>query len=736
VEGYEAAIKYPNQTAMKYFSTFEKALAEAKNSGVVIVPLTSVTREIEGLTAGNYFNVANSGYDVVLQATGLELVTEGTDPVKYTAKTAVAAVDTGEVFGYTTDGQYQEIERVMYFSEFKDAVAYAGNSQIIDVLQPVTYKMAVDDEFWVPTIDIDGQVAIENVQDAIAPLLTLTAPDGYAVAKEEGTEKYEGNTKCTCGNFTVTLDGGHVTGPDNVVYFGKTSDGKASYEVNTFNVGDNINLDPFINGVFTKLEAENGNILSGYVIEKWVYVSKHGEAEPLKMPKDSIEYEAYWKAVDPVNIKWYDGDGNILKETTQYPGEELAVVGLDQLNPIPTRDGYRPDYSNLWSPSTDKYSPVPESEDDLIFNMNWVEQHTVTLRADGKKVGTVDVDHGDVLANYELPALVKDGYDLGGWTLNGTDFDLTNTKVMEDLTLDAKWVPADYSKYARVSRNLTLGEAIVLNVNVTIKEGTSAADYTVNAEFVNAEGVKTSYVGVLSNVAKESGERVYRMSFAMAAKEMNIPVNVSVQYKGHQASEDKAFSVRDFCELYASSTSDEKEINICKAILDYGAYAQLNFGYDTANLANRNLSSGKVPTTVVPEAKKTESGACTGISKTGGSMSLESAFAMNVTFVPTETASAANLENYKFTIDGSPATATVQGGRYALKLEGLVAKELGNTHEFKITNKTDGTTLTVVDWPNAFLYRAYIGSEDDINMRNLCSAIYLYNQAAIAYFPA
>ena len=57
-------------------------------------------------------------------------------------------------------------------------------------------------------------------------------------------------------------------------------------------------------------------------------------------------------------------------------------------------------------------------------------------------------------------------------------------------------------------------------------------------------------------------------------------------------------------------------------------------------------------------------------------------------------------------------------------------------HTFQVSNKADGTTLTVTDWPNAYLYRAYIGSTDSslINLHHLCSAIYLYNQAAIAYF--
>ena len=290
---------------------------------------------------------------------------------------------------------------------------------------------------------------------------------------------------------------------------------------------------------------------------------------------------------------------------------------------------------------------------------------------------------------------------------------------------------SSFSGYATVTRSLTLGDSISLNVYVDIKDGTSAGDYTVKAEFTNARGETTLYDGVLSAVAALQSDGSYKLVFNPAAKEMNNIISVEVFYRGRQASEAREFSVREYCEAYARRRADqEKVVNICKAILDYGAYAQLNFGYDTGNLANRNLSSGLVESTAVPETSYPSSGACTGISGATANLNLVSQFEMNAFFAPNGTV---NKENYSFSVNGVPVEAVLSDGEYKVKKPGIVAKELGNTVDFKVTNKTDGTSFTFVDSPVAYLYRAYSRS-NNINLVHLCSAIYLYNQAAIAFF--
>ena len=302
------------------------------------------------------------------------------------------------------------------------------------------------------------------------------------------------------------------------------------------------------------------------------------------------------------------------------------------------------------------------------------------------------------------------------------------------MTLDAKWVDPDYSKYADVRRNLTLGDNIDLNVYVSIKDGTSGNDYTVNAEYVDANGKVTSKIGVLSEVTEKLDDGRYKFSFSPAAKEMNNIVSVKVQYKGKAACEDKEFSVRDYCEVYAEArATDVKTVNLCKAILDFGAYTQKYFNYDVENLANRNLSSDAVENTAVPETLRKITDVCTGIDKAASNMNLVSALEMNVFFYANGTASEETMKNYRFTVDGAEATAAVSNNRYVVNMAGILAKDLGNMHEFRITNRNDGSTLTVTDSPVAYLYRVY-STSNDINYVHLASAIYLYNQAAIAFF--
>ena len=266
---------------------------------------------------------------------------------------------------------------------------------------------------------------------------------------------------------------------------------------------------------------------------------------------------------------------------------------------------------------------------------------------------------------------------------------------------------------------------------VDIKEGTKAEDYTVQAEFTNGEGHTTRYDGVLSNVAVLQDDGTYKMRFLPAAKEMTNIVSVAVQYKGKAACDAKELSVREYCEAYAERrASQPKVVNLCKAILDYGAYAQLNFGYNTGDLANKNLSSGVVETTAVPEVSYPSTGSCTGIGGATANLTLPSDFAQNAFFGVSGTVEASN---YSFTVDGVPAAARFDGSEFRVSKTGIVARNLDKMISFKVTNNVDGSTFVFNDSPLAYLYRAYSRS-NNINLVHLCSAIYLYNQAAIAYF--
>jgi uncharacterized repeat protein (TIGR02543 family) len=358
------------------------------------------------------------------------------------------------------------------------------------------------------------------------------------------------------------------------------------------------------------------------------------------------------------------------------------------------------------------------------------EKVTVTFDSKGgSEVKAQEVVYGQKAVKPEDPT--KDGFKFVEWYEQGKtvpfDFD---TAITKDTVLEATW-EEDVSNYARVSRNLLLGQNIFLNVNITIKSGTSADDYTINATYVNGEGKQTTYIGKLSEVATHQSGDMYRVVFPVAAKEMNNIVNVKVQYKGKAACEDRELSVRDYCEDAASRNPNEKTLNLLKAILDYGAYSQLYFKYDTNNLANKNLTSGLVESTAVPKTDKSESAPCTGLTKASSSLGLEAAFEMDTKFAPSGTASEADMANYTFKIDGAAAVPELKSGRYVVTLKDITAVALGDMHTFTATHK-DGSVYTVNDSPIAYLYRAYSGS-NDINLVHLCSAIYLYYQAAIAY---
>ena len=253
---------------------------------------------------------------------------------------------------------------------------------------------------------------------------------------------------------------------------------------------------------------------------------------------------------------------------------------------------------------------------------------------------------------------------------------------------------------------------------VDIKEGTKAEDYTVQAEFTNGEGHTTRYDGVLSNVAVLQDDGTYKMRFLPAAKEMTNIQDSLLLRAGEKV------PVHEF--HYWDTTADGTDMTLTKV----SNGKQWNFGYNTGDLANKNLSSGVVETTAVPEVSYPSTGSCTGIGGATANLTLPSDFAQNAFFGVSGTVEASN---YSFTVDGVPAAARFDGSEFRVSKTGIVARNLDKMISFKVTNNVDGSTFVFNDSPLAYLYRAYSRS-NNINLVHLCSAIYLYNQAAIAYF--
>ena len=236
VEGNEAMIVYPGEPVPRYFKTFEEALDVAKNKqNLAITPLTSLKKTLTGLAADNFFNVAASEYDVEFRAENFELVAEGTDPVKYTAKTAVARVDTETIDYY--DEHYAPVYVKAYFADLGRASKFAANTKAVTLLGNVaTYALGTNGADEVLNLIESNTAKLSNIPSAIegmgsyldttaarpdnAQVWKLTAKKSVVVFAEGGQFKDGTDVK----TYATGVPGSAVTYPDMPKRTGYTLD--------------------------------------------------------------------------------------------------------------------------------------------------------------------------------------------------------------------------------------------------------------------------------------------------------------------------------------------------------------------------------------------------------------------------------------------------------------------------------------------------------------------------------
>ena len=236
---------------------------------------------------------------------------------------------------------------------------------------------------------------------------------------------------------------------------------------------------------------------------------------------------------------------------------------------------------------------------------------------------------------------------------------------------------------------------------------------------------ETTVEGTLADLATYyRGE--YKLSdiAIVAAPQMNDPAVVTITYKGVEVISNAELTVRAYAEDWIErSTTDTDLRELLIALLDFGAYSQLQFGYDTTNLANSKYSSGIVPSTVVPTFEVRTEGSVSGITGSKIALTLVSDTTMNMYFA------AAKKGSYQFKIDGEEAKATYSNKEYKVALPTIAVAELGDTHDFTVTG--GNATMTVTAAPLAY---AFQHQNDSGDLGNVCKAVYLYYQAAVAYF--
>ncbi|MBR4461226.1 MAG: InlB B-repeat-containing protein, partial [Erysipelotrichaceae bacterium] len=159
------------------------------------------------------------------------------------------------------------------------------------------------------------------------------------------------------------------------------------------------------------------------------YTFKAWTPEVAEKVTGDATYTATWKGIIK-RVVYSDGMGDILASyDVEYGSDTPAYTGT-----LPTREGYRLDEENLWTPAVE--DTVTKN---IVYSLNWIKQLTVTFDPNnGDAATSLTVDEGSKLTK-PTPDPELEGHSFLGWFDGNNQFDFDNDTVTEDLTLKAKY---------------------------------------------------------------------------------------------------------------------------------------------------------------------------------------------------------------------------------------------------------------------------------------------------------
>lgn len=290
--------------------------------------------------------------------------------------------------------------------------------------------------------------------------------------------------------------------------------------------------------------------------------------------------------------------------------------------------------------------------------------------------------------------------------------------------------------------NISLSDNIGLNLYARLKD--SIANAAGASMVFTLDGKKVSIKVSDAEKVNIEGESLYKFTCPVPASRMTGDITAQLQVlsdgKLTEVGETYHYSVRNYADeiLGHSDRYDAETLEVVKAMLNYGAYAQEYFSVNTDRPANKNIyKEAEDPVLLFDQDL---SGMELGDIATkgdlvfyGASLLCNGETSLKLYFL---NKSGAAVSSGRYTVkavslgQARECSGVADGNMYVVTLSGITAPELNQTYEFTITDSKSssnrfGFTYSPVN------YMANAQNSPDRTLVNLARAMYLYNRAAL-----
>lgn len=210
------------------------------------------------------------------------------------------------------------------------------------------------------------------------------------------------------------------------------------------------------------------------------------------------------------------------------------------------------------------------------------------------------------------------------------------------------------------------------------------------------------------------------VSVDMAAVQMTDTIAIQIIDGNGNGGAVQEYTIRDYADYILENSTNESEKALVKAMLNYGAKAQMYFNYNHNNLADAGIEG--ITEVAVPTSGTSlnVSGSADGIRFYGASLVYRDKIAVRFYFT------AENLDGITFQYP-----VNEKDGLYYVEIADINPQDLGTGVSVAVSDVSN--TLTVTYAPTDYIIRMYNKADSSASLKALVQALYTYYQAAVAY---
>lgn len=296
---------------------------------------------------------------------------------------------------------------------------------------------------------------------------------------------------------------------------------------------------------------------------------------------------------------------------------------------------------------------------------------------------------------------------------------------------------------ARLAGNsLSLNGNIGVNFYMELDDGV-LADSGAYLLFTYANGTTKKVLVQEARVDTQTaaGKTYYVFPCEVAAKEMTDTILAQMHLSDGRTGKRYAYTVKQYADYLLEHTEEqpayEKAAPLVRAMLNYGAYAQLNFRHSLTTLANANFSESEksveqVTAQTLAAYRNQTVQQSDFVKLEGASLSLDSQTTLRLYF---SCQGDAAIEDLRFFWGEQALTPQKSGNFYCVELSDIAAKNLGTAYTVRVT--CGEASLDVQYSAMAYGYHVLqrdVSATRTQALKDTIAAMYLYYQAAKDYF--